>query len=178
MIQFNDLLMQEYEDKCYELDEAIETLRRDKDNLIDFRQHHKRIEYEEQCAWIKVQINNVHIKFINLCTDNLNSIYYKHEFDLVTNSVFEQITIESKVMLQQLVRRYENDINPLKMFELLYKSIQSYQDKLTIINANKYITLNSKTYKVELHPEYMTKYLLELYGFNTEYLRQILYEQN
>lgn len=152
-----------YESACFELNNLLEDLRYNKDLLFEFKQNHTKIEYENRCESIQKMIHDVHIKFIELCANILNLVYAQHEFELATEQNFDIITNESKIMLQELVCTYKNDINPLEIKELMYDSL-NYEDRDKIFYCNKYLTFNCQTYQVELHPQYMTKYILELFG--------------
>jgi hypothetical protein len=138
-------------------------------DLIQKRANHEinRSDINELSDNIQNNIKFIHEMFVNDCYKIIDNILESHIFEMASSVNFEIIKEETQQALYHFVNTFKNDIRPTIIYEIIFNSEQSFDEKLNIKNGylNNYLTID--TYgNVKQNIYYMKKYILELFGFD------------
>lgn len=153
-----------------ELQSIIDDLHASKDDLIQRRINHEinRKDIDEVYNKIQNHIKYIHEVFVNDCYFIIDDILESHVFEAATHKNLDSIKAETQQALYRFINDFRDNINPKIIYDIIFRSEQTIDEKLNIKNGydNEYLRVDINRSNVIQNIYYMKKYILELFGFD------------
>lgn len=153
-----------------ELQSLIDDLNISKNDLIQKRVNHEinRKDIDEAYNKIQNHIKYIHEVFVNDCYFIMNDILESHIFEAASYKNLYSIKVETQQALYHFIYTFKGDIHPTIIYDIIFKSVQSIDEKRNIKYGydNEYLRIDKDRFNVIQNIYYMKKYILELFGFD------------